>query len=35
VVTNSGHMMPYEAPQAVIAAVREVVGDVQHPRIER
>jgi pimeloyl-ACP methyl ester carboxylesterase len=35
VVSDSGHMIPYEAPQRVIDAVLEVVIEAQHPRLAR
>ena len=31
VVRNSGHMIPFEAPEAVIEAAREVVANVRTP----
>jgi pimeloyl-ACP methyl ester carboxylesterase len=31
VVTNSGHMIPYEAPETVNDAVLAVVTEIQHP----
>ena len=33
VVTDSGHTIPYEAPQAVIDAVREVVAGTRHAHL--
>jgi pimeloyl-ACP methyl ester carboxylesterase len=35
IVPGSGHMVPWEAPQAVVGAVRDVLGEAQHTRSER
>jgi len=31
VLPDSGHMIPYEAPEAVVEAVRSVIDEIQTP----